>query len=148
MTLAVEDPVKHRILLDTGPLVALLNQRDRHHRWAYDRFAEIKPPLLTCEPVLTESCHLLRKYAGSFAAVLAFLRRGVLEVPFALSHEIEPVQKLQGRYADRPISLADACLVRMAELQAGSAVLTVDSDFVFYRMHGRQVIPTIMPSSR
>lgn len=50
------------------------------------------------------------------------------------------------RYADRPMSLADACLVRMAELHSASPILTLDSDFTVYRMHGRRVIPTIHPA--
>jgi predicted nucleic acid-binding protein len=138
---------RHRILLDTGPLVALLNRRDQHHRWARDQFAEIEPPLLTCEPVLTEASYLLRGCPGGSASILDFLRRGVLEVPFVLAREVDPVQQLQHRYADLPMSLADACLVRMAELHAGATVLTIDSDFTVYRMHGRRVIPTLSPGA-
>jgi len=136
------------VILDTGPLVALLNSREHHHLWARRQFAEIEPPLLTCEPVLTEACYLLQKASGGLEAVLEFLRRGALEVRFELTREVEPVKKIQRRYADLPMSLADACLVRMAELQAGSTVLTIDSDFYIYRMHGRQVIPTLLPKSQ
>jgi predicted nucleic acid-binding protein len=138
--------LKRRVLLDTGPLVALLDRRDRFHRWARLHFADIEPPLLTCEAVLAEACHLLRNQEGGATAVLDLLGRGALRVAFALEEQAAPVQALLTRYADVPISLADACLVRMAELDAGSPLLTVDSDFSIYRIHGRRIVPTIRPA--
>lgn len=137
--------MRRQVILDTGPLVALLNHRDRNHAWARDRFAEIEPPLATCEAVIVEACHLLRGYPGGERVVLDVLRRGVVEIDFALSDEVVPVQELRTRYAKVPMDLADACLVRMAEVSSGSVVLTLDSDFAIYRMHGRRVIPTISP---
>ena len=133
------------MILDTGPLVALLNRRDRYHAWARDRFADIEPPLATCEAVVVEACHLLRQQPAGERIVLDVLRRGVVEIDFALRDEVLPVQELRTRYASVPMDLADACLVRMAELRSGSVVLTVDSDFAIYRIHGRRVIPTISP---
>ncbi len=123
----------------------MLNHRDRYHAWACDHFAEIEPPLATCEAVIVEACHLLRQQPGGERIVLDVLRRGAVEIVFALRDEIAPVQQLRTRYADVPMDLADACLVRMAELSNGSAILTLDSDFAVYRMHGRRVIPTILP---
>jgi predicted nucleic acid-binding protein len=70
-----------------------------------------------------------------------------VSVPFRLEAESEPVAKLLARYARVPMSLADACLVRMAEQSARSKLLTLDGDFRIYRKSGRQVIPTIMPST-
>ncbi len=123
----------------------MLNRRDRYHAWARDRFADIEPPLATCEAVVVEACHLLRAQSSGERIVLDVLQRGVVEIDFALRDEIEPVQQLRTRYADVPMDLADACLVRMVELSSGSVVLTLDSDFAVYRMHGRRVIPTISP---
>ena len=137
--------MRRKVILDTGPLVALLNRRDRYHEWARDRFAEIEPPLTSCEAVIVEACHLLRGQPGGERIVLDVLRRGVVEIDFILGEEIVPVQELRTRYANVPMDLADACLVRMAELASGSVVLTLDSDFAIYRMHGRRVIPTISP---
>ncbi|MFP3940464.1 MAG: type II toxin-antitoxin system VapC family toxin [Acidobacteriota bacterium] len=134
-----------RVVLDIGPLVALLNRRDRYHAWAKRRFAAIEPPLLSCEPVLVEAAHLLRHQARGPAAVLALLERGTVTVALSLEEEAPRVRELMVRYADQPMALADACLVRMAELHAGSRILTLDSDFTVYRMHGRRVIPTIRP---
>ncbi len=92
-----------------------------------------------------EACHLLREQPGGERVVLDVIRRGAVEIDFALRDELVPVQQLRTRYADVPMDLADACLVRMVELSSGSAVLTLDSDFSIYRMHGRRVIPTISP---
>ncbi len=137
--------MKRQIILDTGPLIAMLNHRDRYHAWACDQFAEIEPPLATCEAVIVEACHLLRQQPGGERVVLDVLRRNAVAIEFALRDEIVPVQQLRTRYSDVPMDLADACLVRMAELSNGSTILTLDSDFAVYRMHGRRVIPTISP---
>ncbi|MCP3956674.1 MAG: PIN domain-containing protein [bacterium] len=135
-----------RLLIDAGPLVAFLNRRDRHHSWAREQLAEAKPPLLTCEAVLSETCFLLARQATGADAVLELLERGLLKTTFALDQEASRVREIMVRYADLPASLADACLVRMAELNAGSRVLTIDSDFRIYRMLGRKVVPTRMPA--
>jgi len=133
------------VLLDTGPLVAYLHRRDHHHRWAVEQFGKIESPLLTCEPVLTEACFLLRELAGGSDAVLGLIETGWLRVGVSVADEIAPLRRLMARYVNIPMSLADACLVRLSEQHAGSAVLTLDGDFKIYRKHGRQVIPVIMP---
>ena len=137
-----------RVLLDTGPLVALLNRRDRFHPWAKARMSELASPLFTCEPVLAEACFLLRASPDGAAAVLELLERGVLTVAFQLAPHAGTLAALMAKYADVPMSLADACLVRMSELDEKSAVLTVDGDFLLYRRRGRQVIPTMLPPDR
>jgi predicted nucleic acid-binding protein len=137
--------LKRRVILDTGPLVALLNRRDRHHAWAETVWGEVEAPLLTCEAVVAESCHLLRRLDGGSSAVMELMRRGAVALAFSLADESAAVARLVKRYQDVPISLADACLVRMSELFTGSQVMTVDSDFRVYRRQGRGVIPTLMP---
>ena len=127
--------------------MAFLNRSDRHHAWARDQLASIEPPLATCESVISEACFLLRNHDPGSGAVLQLIRRGLLTLPLHLQDEVERIAKLLAKYADVPMSLADACLVRLAELRAGSVLLTLDSDFRVYRMHGRQVVPTIRPDS-
>jgi predicted nucleic acid-binding protein len=140
--------VRGAALLDTGPLVAFLNRRDRFHAWAVAQLDEIEPPLLTCEPVLSEACFLLRHDPAGPAAVLDLVHDDLLRVGLHVPDEIVALRRLVRRYAELPISLADACLIRLAELNAGSVLLTLDSDFKIYRMHGRQVVPTLMPTGR
>lgn len=136
------------ILLDTGPLVALLDRRDAFHEWAKSQWAGIEPPAITCEAVLSEACFLLRKRPAVVAVVLEMLHRQAVVIGFRLEDELEPVSALLRRFADVPMSLADACLVRMTELRTGAAVLTLDADFRIYRRHGRLVVPVIMPGAR
>ncbi|MBI2897421.1 MAG: PIN domain-containing protein [Deltaproteobacteria bacterium] len=137
--------MKSRILLDSGPLVAFLNDREDHHEWVRAQVSAMPAPLVTCEPVLAEACYLLRRTRGGSGAVVSLLERGLLKVGMSAEHEAVALGRLLARYRNVPMSLADACLVRMTELESRSVVLTLDSDFLIYRRNGRQVIPTIMP---
>ena len=138
--------MRNQVILDTGPLVALLNRRDRHHQWAKDNWAEIAPPLLTCESVLAEACFLVQPFAGGTTAVLEMVRRSVLDLSFRLAEESAAVSHLLKKYQDVPMSLADGCLVRMAEQHPESVVFTLDSDSKIYRKRRRQRIPTLSPT--
>lgn len=133
------------LLVDAGPLVALLSERDRHHEWAKQAFSGAAPPVRTCEAVLSEAWYLLRLTRRGQPALLELLERSLVSIDFALAAELVAVRRLVARYRDRPMSLADACLVRMAELYDEAAVLTIDADFTIYRKNGRQVIPLIAP---
>ncbi len=134
------------VLLDTGPLIALINRNDQHHAWVAAQFNQILPPLLTCEAVLTEACHLAPRTGRPAEEPLRLLERGVLRLAFDLSDNFGHVASLMNRYASVPMSLADACLVRMSELVADSLVLTLDGDFRIYRRHKRQEIPVLLPA--
>src|SRR3990170_9045720 len=121
------------VLADAGFLIALLNRRDAHHRWAVAQSGNFAPPWSTCEAVLSETFYLL---GGRGAPVMrALLRRGSLRPAFDLGDQLEPVLKLMEKYADVPMSLADACLVRMTETLSDSLILTLDTDFRVYRRH-------------
>lgn len=132
------------VLVDAGFLVALLSKRDVHQRWAAAQAARLPLPWSACEAVLSEAFHLLG--CGGRLALSELLRRQAVIVAFDLSKELEPVLALLRKYADIPMSLADACLVRMSEILAEPIVLTTDSDFRIYRRHSRQVVPCVMPS--
>jgi len=133
-------------LIDTGPLVAFLNRRDRHHRWAVDTMALLRPPLLTCEAVVSEAIYLVRKLPHGGEAVMEMLARGVVRPVFRLEEEAAAVKTLLSKYSDVPMDLADACLVRMTELYAEPTLVTVDREFRdVYRRHGRKQIPTLLP---
>jgi uncharacterized protein len=136
-----------KVLVDAGPLVALLYPGDQWHAWMRAQIALLAPPLATCESVVSEANFLLRRHHGGSAALMSLLRRGALEIAFHPQPEIPALERLMQRYANVPMSFADACLVRMSELQADSQVLTLDSDFSVYRRNGRQSIPLLTPHS-
>jgi predicted nucleic acid-binding protein len=131
------------VLVDAGYLVALLSRRDTHHRWAAAQPQRLPPPWTTCEAALSETFHLLGARGGPKLAAL--LQRRALVPRFDLGDELEPVLKLLQKYADVPMSLADACLVRMTETLADPVILTTDTDFRVYHRHSRQVVPCVMP---
>ena len=132
-------------LLDTGPLVAMLDRADMHHPWSVSHWAQLQPPMLTCEPVITEACYLLRNNPRGGRAVMELIDRGIVQIAFQLNENIAALVELLCKYTDVPMSLADACLVCMAELQPATTVFTLDSDFRLYRKRNRKVIPVLMP---
>ena len=89
---------------------------------------------------------LLQRITSSKEIIFFFIDKGVVQIPFHLDEETQSIEKLLVRYQNVPISLADACLVRMSEIYAGSAILTLDSDFKIYRKHRNELIPVIMPN--
>lgn len=135
-----------RVLADTGPLVAYFNRRDRWHRWVVEQMSALHPPLITCEPVLTEACFLIQRAGGKPAELVAWLTRGVLEIGVDIESDAVEVARLMTRYRDTPMSLADACLVRLTERIPDCRVFTLDSDFGLYRRGGRQAIPLLTPA--
>ena len=131
-------------ILDTGPLVAWLCPRDAHHAWARRAFAEIAPGSLVCEAVLTEVCHLVAKEGVGRSKVIEFvLRVRLRSAPVA--DELIALRALLDQYADAPMDFADACVVRLAELNTNLPVCTVDGQFRFFRKHGDKPIPLITP---
>lgn len=131
------------VLADASFLVALINRRDRHHRWAAAQSANHPPPWSTCEPAVSEAFYVLA--APGAPGLRTLLRGAQLRLAFDLGDQLEPVLKLMEKYADVPMSVADACLVRMTETLSDTLLLTTDMDFRLYRRHGRQVVPCLMP---
>ncbi len=132
-------------IVDTGPLVAFLNRRDGYHFWTRARLQSIAPPMHTCEAVITEVLHLLRYIPKGHQQLWEMIRRQALTLSFELRDNSARVAKLMQRYADTPMSFADACLVCMSEDAPNSHVLTLDSNFRIYKRHGRRAIPSIRP---
>lgn len=130
-------------IADTGVIVALLAADDPAHGWAAEAFRE-HSPFYTCDAVLAE--------AGSFFVdprpVMTLVARGDLLLDFNLAAEMPKVLALVTKYADQPMDLADACIVRMSELHSRCKVWTVDrADFTAYRRHGRLAVACEFPPS-
>jgi uncharacterized protein len=113
--------------------------------WAVEALKVSPGPLHTCEAVLTEACFLLERNGINPAGIFAKLKSGGMVISCSLSDEAVAVETLMHRYASRPMSLADACLVRMSELHRECRLPTLDRDFDVYRRHGRDPVPLLSP---
>lgn len=135
------------VIVDTGPIVALLDADERHHEWARTQFEALNAPLLTCESVLSEACFLLRRVGADATMPVSLVRRGALKVVDAVGSEdrAEAVASLIRRYENVPMSLADACLVDILERTENGSIMTLDSGFRIYRQARRRVIPLLCP---
>jgi predicted nucleic acid-binding protein len=130
-------------IADSSALVALLSRADQHHGWMAAQAGNFPWPWLTCEAPLTEAFHLLGHHGAPRLKDL--LRLGAVVLSFELAGNLEPVLELMDKYASVPMSLADACLVRMTEILPDPVIVTTDADFKIYRRHSRQVVPCLMP---
>jgi len=131
------------VLVDASFLVALINRRDRNHAWAAAQALTFQRPWKTCEPALSEAFYHFGQ-PGSLRLTELLSRRAVV-CGLQFDEHREEIVALLKKYADVPMSLADACLVRMSEVFSDPVLLTTDSDFRIYRRHSRQTIPAVMP---
>ncbi len=137
--------MRTQVIVDTGPLVALLNRNDATHSWVVQQLQDIAPPLITCEAVLAEATYLTRHLPGARAALIEMVSDGFLRIGMTVADNHHAILALIRRYHTVPMSLADACLVRLAEIFPHSVVLTLDSDFWIYRKNGRLTIEVLKP---
>ena len=138
--------MSYPVILDTGPLVAFLKSQDQFHDWAVAELDRVSYPVITCESVITEACFLLKNTPSGEATVLALIADGLIQIPFQIEVEAIALQSLLSQYHSVPMSLADACLVRLAEHYPNSSILTLDSDFYVYRKNKNQAISVISPA--
>lgn len=137
--------MKAKIIVDTGPLVALLNRNDKAHGWVMAQLADIRPPMITCEAVLAEATYLTSQIKGAREALIEMVGENFLQIGLQVQDQHAALLAMVKRYVNVPMSLADACIVRLAEMHPKSPVFTLDSDFNIYRKNGRQVIEQICP---
>jgi predicted nucleic acid-binding protein len=132
-------------LTDSGPLVALLDRSEPHHRWAHEQFDHVRGSIWTCEGAIVEAAHLLANAGLPPWSVLELLERDVISIRFDLESNLDRVLALMQKYADTPMDFVDACLVVMTEAKRDCQLITIDSDFRVYRRFERQAIPLIIP---
>ena len=99
-----------------------------------------------CEPVLAEAMHLLARFPKAHDALFGLLENGALMIALRIDEHISALRKLDQKYRDRPMSLANACIVRMAEIYERHVILMLDSDFSVYRKHDRIPLALIHPA--
>lgn len=137
--------MRRNAIVDTGPLVAYLDRAERHHAWAVERVKELAAPLLVCEAVLAEAMYLLSALPRAQDALYGLLENDALRIAQHVEEHVPTLRAMHGKYRDRPMSFADACIVRMAEVFDGHRVFTLDSDFSIYRKRGREPLDLIHP---
>ena len=133
------------ILVDAGPLVALVDADDQFHKKCVATLKVLREPLVTVWPPVTEAMYLLGDLPKAQEALWEMLARGVLQfLPLDLT-DVPRMRELMSKYSDRPMDLADAAIVRVAEREGIRKIFTVDrKDFSVYRLHGR-IRPNILP---
>jgi len=133
------------VLLDTGAIVALLDPSDSFHQRCAEALAGITASLVTCEPVIAECCHLLRGLQGAAHAVLQSVATREFSIPKGLADSVPHVRRILTKYRDHKIDLADAFLVHLADEFTTGDILTVDSDFRFYRWGRNNPFRVLVP---
>jgi len=133
------------ILVDAGPLVALLDDEDQHHGQCLEAWRALDEPIATVWPVLGEAMHFLCDDRSAQEGIWKMIERGALALlPLGLS-DVPRIRELMAKYADRPMDMADAALICVAEREGIRKIFTVDKkDFAVYRLHGR-TRPILLP---
>jgi uncharacterized protein len=133
------------ILVDAGPLVALVDSGDQHHARCVDALRGFREPLATVWPPLTEAMYLLADLPKAQEALWEMIDRGALQLLTLDAGDVPRIRELMKKYANRAMDLADAALVRVAEREGIRKIFTVDRrDFSVYRLHGR-IRPALLP---
>ena len=126
------------ILVDAGPLVALVDAGDQHRAKCVTALKGLREPLATVWPPLTEAMYLLAGLPKAQEALWEMLSRGAVQLLPLDSGDAPRIRELLRKYANRPMDLADAALLRVAEREGIRKIFTVDrKDFAIYRLHGR-----------
>ena len=136
------------ILVDAGPLVAIVDASDQHHRKCVETFRSVREPLGTVWPVIAEAMYMLLDLPRGQQAVWEMFDRRAVRILALGEGDVSRMRELMVKDGNRPMDLADAALVRVAEREGLRTVFTVDrGDFEVYRLHGRTRI-RIIPATR
>lgn len=131
------------VIVDAGPLVAFLDPADPHHRLVADLIGDLPMPMLSVESVMSELAFLLRRNRRHMSRANWVVSSGMVEIVPMFPDHADEIAALMDRYDDVPMSIADACLVRLSELLPEASLLTLDSDFEIYRRFERQPLPLV-----
>jgi predicted nucleic acid-binding protein len=136
-----------RVLVDTGPIAAILSRRDQYHRVCVEALKEMPGPLFTCWPVITEAAWLLRRDATAVQQLLHSLDTGFLELLPLTTADAKPIAAILKKYRDIRSQLADAALVHLATRDGLDTIFTLDQrDFSVYRLSKGRTFRVLPPS--
>jgi predicted nucleic acid-binding protein len=133
------------ILVDAGPLKALVDADDQHHAACVATLRSLHDSLGTVWPALTEAMYLLAGLPRAQEALWDMLALGAIQLRPLDQEDVPRIRVLMRKYTDRPMDMAEAALLRVAEREGIQTIFTVDKkDFAVYRLHGRGRI-TVIP---
>lgn len=127
-----------KILMDSGPMIALFDASDRYHQAAVDFIRTNRTALITTLASVTETLHMLDFSRQAQLDFLEWIHRGAVEIRNIENSDFGRIRELTEKYKDLPMDFADSCLVYLAEQLSLDTVATIDRDFTIYRINGRK----------
>ena len=133
-----------KILIDSGPLIALFDASDKYHSEAVNFIKTNKFPLVTTIASVTEALHLLDFNRNAQIDLIEWISRGAVEIENIENNDFGRLKELTEKYRDLPMDFADSCLVYLAEKLNLNTIATIDRDFTIYRIQGRRKFKIIL----
>ena len=133
-----------KILIDSGPLIALFDASDKYHAKSVNFIKHNKYPLVTTLASITETLHLLDFNRNAQIDFMEWIHRGGVEIVNIENIDFGRLKELTEKYHDLPMDFADACLVYLAEKNNLNTIATIDRDFSVYRIKGRKKFKVIL----
>ncbi len=133
-----------KILIDSGPLIALFDSSDKYHQKAVNFIKTNKYTLITTLASITETLHLLDFNRNAQIDFLEWVHRGAVEIHNIENSDFNRLKELTEKYRDLPMDFADSCLVYLAEKLNLNTIATIDRDFKIYRIQGRKKFKIIL----
>jgi len=132
-----------KILIDSGPLIALFDASDHYHQKAVNFIKTNQYPLVTTIASITETLHLLDFNRNAQIDFLEWVHRGAVEIHNIQNNDFKRLKELTDKYRDLPMDFADSCLVYLAEKLNIDAIATIDRDFTIYRIQGKRKLQNV-----
>ena len=133
-----------KILIDSGPLIALFDASDKYHQKTVNFIRTNKYPLLTTIASITETLHLLDFNRNAQIDFLEWVEKGALDICNIERDDFKRLKDLTIKYRDLPMDFADSCLVYLAEKLGLDTIATIDRDFSIYRIQGKRKFKIIL----
>ncbi len=133
-----------KILIDSGPLIALFDASDKYHNKAVHFIKSNKYHLVTTIASVTETLHLLNFNRNAQIDFMEWIHKGAVEIQNIENSDFGRLKELTEKYRDLPMDFADSCLVYLAEKLSLNTIATIDRDFTIYRIKGRKKFKVVL----
>jgi predicted nucleic acid-binding protein len=134
----------NKILIDSGPLIALFDSSDKFHKKTVAFIKENSSSLITTIASITETLHLLDFNRNAQLDFIEWIIRGGVEIADISNSDFRRIKELTEKYRDLPMDFADSCLVYLAERLSIHTIATIDRDFSVYRIKGKRTFKTLL----